>query len=189
MALEFALVVLQVGAAILLGAFYGLERKVRGYPDASGVHALTAAFGLVCMIAFRPEDTSILQTTSALLIIAVAFVAGVRSAMKSIALRDDLFAGSGADTFTLSGAMAVGAACGTGDVRAVAAVVLITTLIGILRPLEEKPLQAAATANDNGQSDQLLYFVPRDSSAATTTDVSAPNSSRDNGDGDTPKAA
>ncbi len=189
MALEFALVIFQVGTALLLGAFYGLERKVRGYPDASQLHSFTAAFGLVAMMLLRPDNTSILQTTAAALVISIVFVAGVRSAMKSLALRDDIFANSGSDTFTLSGAMSVGAACGTGDVRSVAAIVLITTLVSILRPLERMPLQPAPTANDNRGEVEPLCFVSKDGAQNSFAVVSAMAKKTADNDDDKPKAA
>ena len=129
-------VIVQVSATLLLGAFFGLERRMRGYPDASELHAFIAALGLIAMLQFRPAAAPMVAVMAVAMAFCFALIGGARAALRAIAGQRDLHAASGADVFTLGGAMSAGCACGSGDVRAVAGVMLIMTLFSMFRPLE-----------------------------------------------------
>ncbi len=129
-------IVCQVSATLLLGAFFGLERRMRGYPDASRLHAIVAAIGLMAIILFRPEAAPVVTTMVVTCGLSFLSVAGFRMLLQALANSRTMFAASGADTFTLAGALMVGCACGTGDVRSVAAVMVFMALVSIFRPLE-----------------------------------------------------
>ncbi len=129
-------IISQVSATLLLGAFFGLERRLRGYPDASRLHAVVAALGLMAIILFRPDSAPVLTTMVFACGLSFISVAGTRSLLQALANSHTMFAASGADTFTLTGALMVGCACGTGDVRSVVAVMIFMALVSIFRPLE-----------------------------------------------------
>jgi len=134
--LSFAGISLQVSATLLLGAFFGLERRMRGYPDASPLHAAVAGAGLLAMTAFKPEALSIAMTMGVAVALSFSLVGLMRSGIQAIAEEPAIFAGAGADLFTLGGALSVGCACGTGDIRAVAGLMIVMALVSMFRPLE-----------------------------------------------------
>lgn len=129
-------ITLQVSATLLLGAFFGLERRVRGYPDASPLHAAVAGAGLLAMTALKPEALSTAMTICVAVALSFSLVGLMRSAIQAIAEEPTIFAGAGADLFTLGGALSAGCACGTGDVRAVAGLVIVMALVSMFRPVE-----------------------------------------------------
>ncbi len=131
-------IVAQVSAALLLGAFFGLERRMRGYPDASLFHAAVAAVGLVAMVAVRPQALTLVMLMALTVGICFVIVAGGRAALQWCAGSPAIFSNAGADTFTIMGALCVGCACGTGDVRSIAAVMLAMTVVSIFRPLDRR---------------------------------------------------
>lgn len=129
----------QVSAALLLGAFFGLERRMRGYPDASLFHAAIAAAGLVVMVAMRPQSIPLVTLMAISVGVTFAVVAAGRAALQWCAGSPQaVFAQSGSDTFTISGALCAGCACGTGDVRSIAAVLLGMIVVSIFRPLDRR---------------------------------------------------
>ena len=109
---------------------------MRGYPDASLFHAIIAAVGLMLMLVFRPEGAALVSIMAVAIGGSFLVVGTMRSGLQAISETPAMFAASGADTFTLAGAASVGCACGTGDVRSVAAVMMLAIVLSIFRPLQ-----------------------------------------------------
>jgi uncharacterized membrane protein YhiD involved in acid resistance len=151
----------QVSAALLLGAYFGLERRLRGCPDASLFHAAIAGAGLVFMVATRPQAS--IQITIMVIVTALTFVSvlSIRMLLRWCAGRRDIFATSGSDTFSITGAICVGCACGTGNLRAVAGVMVVMVLIAMLRPLQRfNGLQLARGDVDAPYDAAMPVIVP-----------------------------
>ena len=178
----FIVIIVQVSATLLLGAFFGIERRLRGYPDASRLHAVAAAFGLMAMIVMRPEAAPPVTAMTVAVGLSFMVVAGIRAALQAIAESPAIFSASGADTFTLAGALCAGAACGTADVRSVAAIMIIMALISMFRPV--KRFQGSAFARNHADTIQLVPRVvfshPANDDEPTPAQLETPAASRQN---------
>lgn len=176
---EFSQTLLQVAIALVLGVFFGLERRLRGYPDAGLLHACLAGAGLLVMVLVRPKGQSLPTVMAAAMAISFLLVWGLRLFLQWLAEAPDLFAEAGADTFTLTGALSVGCACGAADGRAVMAVMLIMTVVSLFRPFET----AGRPVLQGGESHALARPArdarPRDGDQPRATDAAEPPSRHD----------
>ena len=109
---------------------------MRGFPGACGFHAIIAALGLIAMIAVRPDSGPLITLMTAAVGVSFAVAAAFRAAMEAIAGSRSQFPEGRGDAFTLAGSLSAGSACGTGDVRAVAAVMILAALIAAFRSRE-----------------------------------------------------
>lgn len=154
---------LQVAATLLLGVFFGLERRLKGWPGANSLHANAAAAGLIGMLALNPNFSSLLLTMALAVAMSFAIVGVVRSSLQLVAGEVDLFAAAGADVVSLGSAMSAGCACGTSDARAVAGVVIVFALVAMFRSDGRKPLDILQRGDvDAPRSEDRVQASPED---------------------------